>query len=50
MTQTILDLIAWVNRTALSVCDTFGVNPMGAVTVVAVVALIIYFAQSTGSA
>lgn len=45
LTQLILDLIAWVNVTALSLCDSLGVNPMAVVTVVAVVGLAAYFVE-----
>lgn len=42
LTQLILDLIAWVNATALSLCDSLGVNPMAVVTVVAVAGMAAY--------
>lgn len=45
MTETILNLITWVDETALSLCSYFGVSAGGVVTFVVVAGLIAYLVQ-----
>lgn len=44
MTDTILNLITWLNATAVSLCDYVGISPAAAVVIVALAALIAHFA------
>lgn len=44
MTDLILNLITWVNATAVSLCDYVGVSPAAAVVIVLLAGLVAHFA------